>query len=79
MRDKELYFGYASDLRRRQAEHMKGNVESTCARRPLRLIYYEAYSAKQDARERERQIKRRAKAHVSLKRRLRASLSARLE
>ena len=74
-KDRNLYFGYSADLKRRLAEHTKGKVEATCARCPLRLIYYEAYLSEEDARGRERQIKRRAKAHSGLKRRIRFSQS----
>lgn len=72
--DKDLYFGYTEDLRKRVKEHNNGRVPATRNRRPLECIYYEAYKSEKDARERERQIKRRAKAHISLKRRLQHSL-----
>ncbi|MDO8600919.1 MAG: GIY-YIG nuclease family protein [bacterium] len=75
LKDKNLYFGYSDDLRRRLKEHNDGRVSATKNRRPLECIYYEAYKAKKDARERERQIKRRAKAHISLKRRMAHSIS----
>ena len=75
-KDGELYFGYTSDLKRRQAEHANGEVLSTRARRPLRLVYYEAYRDERDARNRERQIKLRAKAHSGLKQRIKFSLLA---
>ena len=73
-KDGELYFGYSRDLRRRFAEHQKRQVTATRKRVPLTLVYYEAYRSEIDARERERQVKRRAKAHISLKRRIQNSL-----
>ena len=73
--DKELYFGYCQDLRNRVKDHNRGKAYSTKNRRPLECVYYEAYKSEKDARERELQIKRRAKAHISLKRRLKHSLS----
>jgi len=73
-KDGKLYFGYSSDLRRRVIEHQKGKVTATRKRAPLVLIYYEAYRSETDARERERQVKKRAKAHISLKRRMVNSL-----
>ncbi len=74
LKDKDLYFGYTDDLLRRFKEHNAGKVISTRDRRPLEVIYYEAYKSEKDARERERQIKRRAKAFISLKRRFKNSL-----
>ncbi|TSC53296.1 MAG: putative endonuclease [Parcubacteria group bacterium LiPW_39] len=70
LKDKNLYFGYSDDLRIRFKEHKGGRVPSTKNRRPLELVYYEAYGSEKDARERERQIKKRAKAYISLKRRI---------
>lgn len=74
LRDNNLYFGYSSNLQKRFQEHNAGRVASTKNRRPLELVYYEAYRSESDARERERQIKRRAKAHISLKRRIKNSI-----
>jgi len=75
LKDKDLYFGYTNDLRKRFKEHNAGRVDSTKERRPLEIIYYEAYKSEKDAQERERQIKRRAKAHISLKRRIKNSIN----
>jgi putative endonuclease len=55
--DEGLYIGYTSDLKRRLAEHQEGKSFSTFYRRPWRLIYYEAYLEKADARGRERYLK----------------------
>ncbi|MAG12441.1 excinuclease ABC subunit C [bacterium] len=75
LKDKDLYFGYTSDLQKRVKEHNNGNVSSTENRKPFDVVYYEAYKSEQDARERERQIKRRAGALISLKRRIKRSIS----
>ena len=72
--DRDLYFGFSSDLRQRAKEHNKGRVPATEKRRPLRLVYYEAYLSEKDARNRERQIKLRAQAFTSLKRRIKDSI-----
>lgn len=56
-RDQGLYIGYTRDLRRRFREHVNGKVASTQSRRPLRLIYYEAYLLEADAKGRERFLK----------------------
>ena len=41
--DEGLYIGYTGNLRCRLFEHNAGQSKSTSFRRPLRLIYYEAY------------------------------------
>ncbi|MFA5084450.1 MAG: GIY-YIG nuclease family protein [Candidatus Paceibacterota bacterium] len=74
-KDKELYSGYTNDLRRRFKEHNDGQVVSTKNRKPFILVYYEAYNSEIDAREREKQIKKRAKAFIGLKRRFKNCLS----
>ena len=55
--DKKFYVGYTRDLQRRFEEHQKGEVKSTKARRPLRLIYYEACMDNHDAIRREKYLK----------------------
>jgi putative endonuclease len=56
-KDYGFYTGYTSDLRRRFAEHEKGQVSSTQLRRPFKLIYYEASLSQQDATRREKYLK----------------------
>lgn len=73
-KDKKLYFGYTSDLRRRVVKHNLGIVPSTKSRIPLRLVYYEAYASKQDAVKREHNLKLRAKALRQLLNRIKDSL-----
>lgn len=53
LKDKKFYIGYSSDLRQRIDNHTRGIVASTKHRRPMILIYYEAYGAEKDARVRE--------------------------
>lgn len=74
LKDQRLYFGFTEDLRRRFREHQNGESAATKARRPFRLVYYEAYSSKKDALNRERQIKLRARAFGQLKQRIQGSL-----
>jgi putative endonuclease len=57
LKDRKLYVGYTSDLKKRFMEHKKGVVASTKNRRPLILIYYEAYRSEKDARIREKFLK----------------------
>ncbi len=69
-RDDGYYIGSSRDLKRRKAEHDQGLVEATRHRRPLILIYYEAYSTKERAQERERKLKDFGSAYKGLLKRL---------
>ena len=73
-KDENLYIGSTNNLQRRFREHNAGDVESTRPRRPLELIYYEAYSVEEEARNREKQLKLRGHALGQLKRRIWKSL-----
>ena len=53
LKDGKLYTGCTSDLRARIATHNAGKVPSTRDRRPLHLIYYEAYLLAKEAKARE--------------------------
>ena len=55
--DGNFYAGFTKDLKLRFEQHCKGQVESTRARRPLHLIYYEACLKQEDAIRRERYFK----------------------
>lgn len=52
-KDSKLYTGLTADVYRRLEQHNASQVTSTQARRPLELIYYEAYLTKDDAEGRE--------------------------
>ncbi len=56
-KDGNLYTGVTSDLRRRLREHSAGKTKSLRARRPLRLVFSEAYTSKDVALARERFFK----------------------
>lgn len=75
-KDGNLYIGYTNDLRRRIKEHNSGDTRSLKSRRPLELIYYEAYKAQEDAERREEMLKSRSHALGGLKRRLAKSLES---
>jgi len=60
------YYGYTNNLRRRLTEHEKNDFSE--------LVYYEAYRAEADARQREWQLKHYAQALTALKSRLTASI-----
>lgn len=65
-KDGKLYIGSAPDLRKRIEKHENGYVLATKHRRPLKLIYYEAYISSSDARHREIFLKG-GKGHDELK------------
>ena len=55
--DQKFYIGFTDNLEIRIKAHNSGSVESTQNRRPLVLIYYEAYLSKPDALGREKFLK----------------------
>jgi len=56
-KDRKLYTGFTSDLRKRFNDHNAGKVVSTKNRGPFELIYYEACLNEQDATAREKYLK----------------------
>jgi len=56
-KDDQLYIGFTGDLKLRFLLHCQGKVPSTAPRRPLKLIFYEAYCNKYDALRRESYLK----------------------
>ena len=56
-KNKIIYVGYTSDLRKRLNLHNSGKIFSTKPYKPFILIYYEAYQNKDDALEREKFLK----------------------
>ncbi|MDP2910044.1 MAG: GIY-YIG nuclease family protein [bacterium] len=72
-RDKKLYIGFTSNLKRRFSEHERGEVESTKNRRPLKLVFYEAFQSVKDASRREKYFKT-DKGKSSLKQIIRNSI-----
>ena len=56
-KDKQLYTGFTDNLRSRFKAHAEGYVKATKHRKPLKLIYYEAYISESDARRREKYLK----------------------
>lgn len=47
-KDGKLYTGKTADLRQRVGKHYRGEVLATKSRRPLELIYYEAFKNRTD-------------------------------
>ena len=56
-KDNNLYIGYSEDVHKRVTEHHAACVDATKHRRPLELIYYEAYIKQADALGREKFLK----------------------
>lgn len=57
LNDNKIYKGITNNLKRRINEHELGKVASTKNKRPIKLIYYEAYLFKEDALRREKYLK----------------------
>jgi len=53
----QFYIGYTEDLRIRFKRHNEGLVRSTKPYRPWKLIFYEAFESKKDAKRREKYLK----------------------
>ena len=73
-KDKKSYIGSTNDLRARIKLHNGGGVSSTKFRRPLILIYYEAYLAESDARKREQKLKNFGQGITNIYKRLSDSI-----
>jgi putative endonuclease len=56
-KDKSLYIGYTSDLKKRFQQHNNGESRSTKPFRPYKLIFYEAFLQRIDAKKREEYLK----------------------
>lgn len=52
-RDKGWYIGFTKNLKERLIQHAKGQVASTRLRTPLKLMHYEYFIEKSDAKARE--------------------------
>jgi len=55
--DYKLYIGWTNNLKLRILDHNRGKVAATKNRRPLKLVYYEACTSKENAIKRERYFK----------------------
>lgn len=73
-KDGKMYIGSTNDLKKRLLEHNNGKSFSTKNRRPLILIYYEAYYSLRDARTRESKLKKFKNSYTELRKRLQYSL-----
>lgn len=57
LKDNSYYHGFSENLKSRIINHQNGEVESTKNFRPLKLIYYSAFSSKKLAINFERYLK----------------------
>ena len=73
-KDKRLYIGYTSNLRRRFQEHNSALNRSTKNRIPFSLVYYESYRSLEDAKTREKRLKHFQNSYRELRKRLKYSL-----
>jgi len=69
-KDDKYYIGFSSDLKKRFEQHTLGKVNATKNRRPLELIYYEAYQTENNARLREKNLKKFGSAYSGLIKRI---------
>lgn len=56
-KNKSLYIGYTSDLKKRFKEHNSGESKATKPFYPYKLIFYEAFLNRVDAKDREEYLK----------------------
>ena len=57
LKNKSFYIGYTSDLKKRLKEHNSGESQATKTFRPYKLIFYEAFLNRVDAKNREEYLK----------------------
>ncbi|MDP3729470.1 MAG: GIY-YIG nuclease family protein [bacterium] len=69
-KNKSLYIGCTSNLKQRLLEHNNNESYHTKKYSPWKLVYFEAYTSKQDAYSRERSLKLHKQGLRRLKERL---------
>jgi putative endonuclease len=57
LKNKSFYIGYTTDLKKRFNEHNKGESLATKPFKPYKLIFYEAFVDRKDAKTREEYLK----------------------
>lgn len=73
-KDGSKYIGCTGDLKNRLVENNSGKVASTRSKKPLKLVYYEAFLNKYDAFYREMELKHNFAKKRHLMERLKNSL-----
>lgn len=74
LKDNGLYIGFTADLKKRFEEHNNGKTRSIKSRIPFKLVYYEAFIDKTDARKRELELKNNGQQREFLMKRIDNSL-----
>ena len=69
----KTYIGYTSDLKRRLKEH-NTNHKGYTGKDNWKLVYYEAFLDKSDAKDREKKLKQDGRARYQLLKRVNKSL-----
>lgn len=77
VKDKNLYIGFTTALKRRLTEHFHGQSKATAPRRPFRLVSCEYYMNRADAERREKYLKTSA-GRKALKLMLRQTLMSKI-
>ncbi len=57
-KDRSTYIGYTSDLEKRIKEHNQGKTRSIKSKIPFKLVYFEEFESKTEARKREIRLKK---------------------
>ena len=52
-KDRSTYIGYTGDLEKRIKEHNQGKTRSIKSKIPFKLVYFEEFNSKTEARKRE--------------------------
>jgi len=71
----KIYIGYTANLKKRLQAHARGHTSYLKNKRPVKLVYYEAYLSKKDARFREKSLKNYGSVLSGLKKRIKNSLT----
>lgn len=66
----KIYIGYSSDLKQRIKEHLQHKVRTTKRMIEPKLVYYEAYSTKANAKLREVKLKQFGSSYHGLVKRI---------
>jgi putative endonuclease len=69
-KNNKLYIGYSSNLKRRIKEHLRNKVFTTKKMDSPQLFYYESYSNKEMAKEREKKLKQFGSSYTGLLKRI---------
>ncbi len=69
-KNNKIYVGYSKDLKRRVSEHFSKKVFTSKRMLNPKLVYYEAYSGNEKAKDRERKLKQYGSSYQGLLKRI---------